>query len=98
MKSTAEYLILLKQFKDTKAKSYGISKIGLFGSVARGEQQEGSDVDIVYEGEAMGLFKLGRLKEELEELLDVTVDLLRMRKQLDGTMIQKSILQDSIYV
>lgn len=98
MKSTAEYLILLKQFKDTKAKSYGISKIGLFGSVARGEQQEGSDVDIVYEGEAMGLFKLGRLKEELEELLDATVDLLRMRKQLDGTMIQKSILQDSIYV
>ena len=97
MKSTAEYLILLKQFKDTKAKSYGISKIGLFGSVARGEQQEGSDVDIVYEGEAMGLFKLGRLKEELEELLDATVDLLRMRKQLDGTMIQKSILQDSIY-
>lgn len=98
MKSTAEYLILLKQFKDTKAKSYGISKIGLFGSVARGEQQEGSDVEIVYEGEAMGLFKLGRLKEELEELLDATVDLLRMRKQLDGTMIQKSILQDSIYV
>ena len=98
MKSTDEYLILLKQFKDTKAKSYGISKIGLFGSVARGEQQEGSDVDIVYEGEAMGLFKLGRLKEELEELLDATVDLLRMRKQLDGTMIQKSILQDSIYV
>ena len=98
MKSTAEYLILLKQFKDTKAKSYGISKIGLFGSVARGEQQEGSDEDILYEGEAMGLFKLGRLKEELEELLDATVDLLRMRKQLDGTMIQKSILQDSIYV
>lgn len=98
MKTTAEYLVLLKQFKDTKAKSYGISKIGLFGSVARGEQQEGSDVDIVYEGEAMGLFKLGRLKEELEELLDATVDLLRMRKQLDGTMIQKSILQDSIYV
>ena len=70
----------------------------MFGSVARGEQQEGSDVDIVYVGEAMGLFKLGRLKVELEELLDATVDLLRMRKQLDGTMIQKSILQDSIYV
>ena len=98
MKSTSDYIRLLKQFKENKAASYGIQKIGLFGSVARGEQQEGSDVDIVYEGEAMGLFKLGRLKEELEELLDATVDLLRMRKQLDGTMIQKSILQDSIYV
>ena len=40
MKSTAEYLQLLKQFKDTKASSYGIQKIGLFGSVARGEQRE----------------------------------------------------------
>ena len=47
MKSTAEYLILLKQFKDTKAKSYGISKIGLFGSVARGDDGKDSDIDIL---------------------------------------------------
>lgn len=40
MKSTSEYLALLKQFKETKAMSYGISKIGLFGSVARGEQNK----------------------------------------------------------
>ena len=46
MKSTSEYLQLLKQFKDTKANSYGIQKIGLFGSVARGEQREGSDADL----------------------------------------------------
>ena len=34
MKSTAEYLRLLKKFKDTKGVTYGIQKIGLFGSVA----------------------------------------------------------------
>ena len=39
MKSTSDYLRILKQFKETKAASYGIQKIGLFGSVARGEQQ-----------------------------------------------------------
>ena len=46
----------------------------------------------------MGLLALARLKGELETLFGTTVDILRMRKQLDGTMIQKSILQDSIYV
>ena len=39
MKTTSEYLRLLKQFKETKGASYGIQKIGLFGSVARGEQK-----------------------------------------------------------
>lgn len=97
MKSTSEYLQLLKQFKDTKAKSYGITKIGLFGSVARGEQQEGSDVDICFEGKVLGLFTLARLKGELEDLLGVTVDILRMRKQLDGSALKESILRDIIY-
>ena len=97
MKSTSEYLQLLKQFKDTKAKSYGITKIGLFGSVARGEQQEGSDVDVCFEGKALGLFTLVRLKGELEDLLGVTVDILRMRKQLDGSVLKESILRDIIY-
>ena len=97
MKSTSEYLQLLKQFKDSKAMAYGISKIGLFGSVARGEQREGSDVDICFEGKALGLFTLARLKGELEDLLGVTVDILRMRKQLDGSVLKDSILRDIIY-
>ena len=66
MKSTSDYIRLLKQFKETKAANYGIQKIGLFGSVARGDQQEWSDVDVCFEGKAMGLFKLALLKSELE--------------------------------
>ena len=98
MKSTSDYLRILKQFKETKAASYGIQKIGLFGSVARGEQQEGSDVDVCFEGNAIGLFKLSALKSELEELFGTTVDLLRMRKQLDGTILKDSVMKDLIYV
>ncbi len=97
MKTTSEYLQLLKQFKETKAMQYGIRKIGLFGSVARGEHKEGSDVDVCIEGEPMGLFTMGRLKSELEALLGSTVDLFRMRKQMDGTAIKESIIQDIIY-
>lgn len=97
MKTTSEYLRLLKQFKETKGASYGIQKIGLFGSVARGEQKEGSDVDVCFEGKAMGLFLMARLKSELETLFGTTVDLLRMRKQLDGSVLKESVMQDIIY-
>ena len=97
MKTTSEYLRLLKQFKETKGASYGIQKIGLFGSVARGEQKEGSDVDVCFEGKTMGLFLMARLKSELETLFGTTVDLLRMRKQLDGSVLKESVMQDIIY-
>ena len=30
---------------------FGIRMIGLFGTVARGEHKEGSDADVIYEGE-----------------------------------------------
>mgnify|MGYP003509089644 CR=1 FL=1 len=97
MKSTSEYIQLLKQFKDSKASFYGISKIGLFGSVARGEHKEGSDVDACFEGRAIGLFTMARLKGELEALFGDSVDLLRMRKQLDGSALKESVMRDIIY-
>lgn len=51
MKSTVEYLELLKQFKEMNASRYGIKRLGIFGSVARGEHSEHSDVDICVETE-----------------------------------------------
>ena len=38
MKSTAEILELLRVFKAQSAAKYGLRRIGIFGSVARGEQ------------------------------------------------------------
>ena len=45
----------------------------------------------------MGLFTMARLKGELETLFGATVDLLRMRKQLDGSVLKESVMQDIIY-
>ena len=97
MKTTSEYLRLLKQFKDTKGATYGIQKIGLFGSVARGEQKEGSDVDVIYEGEPNILLR-SRMKRELESLFGCTVDIVRFRKQLESTLFGESINEDLILV
>lgn len=46
MKSTSEILELLKLYKQANAHKYGFSRLGIFGSVARGEQTEHSDVDM----------------------------------------------------
>ena len=41
--------------------------LGIFGSVARNEQTEDSDIDIVYEGEANILLR-SRIRTELENM------------------------------
>lgn len=98
MKTTEEYLNILRNSKAYLMQTYQITRLGIFGSVARKEQTETSDLDICIESAPMGLFALSRLKSELENLLGCPVDLLRMRKQLDGTYLQRSVMKDLIYV
>jgi len=51
-------------------------RIGIFGSAARGENTENSDIDILYQlKEAVGLLNLVRIKDSLEEKLNKKVDL-----------------------
>ena len=97
MRTTSEYLNLLKQFKLNRAAAYGIKSLGLFGSAARGELHEGSEVDVVYEGEPNILLR-SRMKAELEALFGCRVDVVRYRKQLNGTPFGDSINQDLILV
>lgn len=97
MKSTAECIQLLKQFKLDRAETYGIRKLGLFGSVARGEQQDDSDVDVVYEGQPNLLLRIS-MKEELESLFGCKVDVIRLSSQMKDSIFGKSISKDFIYV
>lgn len=55
----------------------GLTNPRLFGSVARGEETSGSDVDLLVDVPAgVGLFALARCRSDLEALLGVPVDLL----------------------
>jgi len=79
-----EILNELKRYKPVLEKKYGITKLGLFGSVARGDMRDSSDVDVVIEVEnVIGPFILLDIKEELNNLLGCKVDLIRMRKNLN---------------
>ena len=62
-----------------------VLKAWLFGSYARGEQTDDSDVDIlvVFDDEArVGLFRYAHIMNELEDLLKKKVDLV-----VDGTLL-----------
>ena len=55
---------------------YRVKKIGLFGSYARGEIKENSDIDILIEIEKdISLLDFVGLKQEIEEALGKKVDL-----------------------
>lgn len=56
---------------------FGIDTIGIFGSVARGEDSEDSDVDVLYtfqEGKTLGMIKCMDLIYYLEDLFGRKVD------------------------
>jgi predicted nucleotidyltransferase/DNA-binding XRE family transcriptional regulator len=58
------------------AKRHGVRVLGVFGSVARGTDRAGSDVDLLLDvPEGVGLFGLGRLEGELRELIGAEIDL-----------------------
>ena len=57
---------------------YQVSRLALFGSVARGEARPESDVDMLVSflpGAQVGFLTLGQMKRELSELLHRPVDL-----------------------
>ena len=91
------YLHLLRKNKNDYATKYGVTRMGIFGSVARGEQTENSDVDICIESPPMGLFVLSGLCLTLEELLGTTVDIVWMNKNMNSKF-RNRIEKDVIYV
>ena len=57
-------------------KHYGISKAGIFGSYARGEEKAGSDVDfLIHLGRPIDLIEFIRLKAQLQDILGRRIDL-----------------------
>jgi uncharacterized protein len=54
---------------------FGVSEIGVFGSWVRGEQKEGSDIDVLVDFDRkVDLFDLMELQEYLEETFGRKVD------------------------
>lgn len=59
------------------AEEYGVARVFLFGSYARGKDTEDSDLDFrIDKGRLRGLIQLGGMYSDLEEKFDKKIDLL----------------------
>lgn len=78
-------------------KSYGVEYAGVFGSFARGETHQDSDIDIlVHLKEPIGLFSLAELAQRLAEILGHKVDLVT-EKGL-SPYIRDNVMRDLRYI
>ena len=79
----SEILKILKKYKKENAKKYGINNIGLFGSYSKDEGRDESDIDIIIETTEPDIFKLVHIKDELEKLLNINVDIVRNHEKMN---------------
>jgi len=92
-----EAILMLKKFKDNNAQKYNIDEIGIFGSLARDEAKEDSDIDICLKSKVADMFMLVHLKDELHELFNKNVDIVRIRENMNP-FLKNRINKEAIYV
>lgn len=97
MRTVNDYRDILYDFKNNHADYYGISRMGIFGSVVRGEQKEGSDLDVCVEMKTPDMFLLIGLKDELQRVLGCDVDVVRLRENMNPFLLNK-IKKEAVYV
>lgn len=92
-----EVLRVLARFRERRQSEFGIVRLGVFGSVAREQATEASDVDVVIELEEPDLLALVGVKQELEELLRIPTDIVRYREEMNP-YLKRRIEQEAVYV
>lgn len=76
------------------ADRYGISNVRIFGSVARGDDHPGSDIDFLVDvPRDASLYDLSRFRRELADLLGVDVNVVSSRALLPR---DQDVLEDAI--
>ena len=96
MKTTKEYILLISPKAEELKRDFGIKSLRIFGSVSRNEQHEGSDVDVCVDMEPKA-YMVVRLKRFLEDLLQCSVDVIRLHKHINPYLLDE-IDREGIYV
>ena len=96
MKTTKEYISLISSKTEELKRDFGIRSLRIFGSVSRNEQHEGSDVNVCVEMEPK-VYMVVRLKRFLEDLLQCSVDVIRLHKHINPYLLDE-IEKEGIYV
>ena len=92
-----EVINVLRAYKQDNAKRYGILSLGIFGSVARGQSRDDSDVDVCIKTVTPDPFALVHIKEDIEQRVRHRVDIVRVREKMNP-FLKERIDKDGIYV
>ncbi|MBQ8222391.1 MAG: nucleotidyltransferase domain-containing protein [Bacteroidales bacterium] len=96
MKTRSEYISIIRSFSDVIRSQFGVTSLRLFGSVAREEQTDNSDIDVCVVMKPNLILHI-RLKRFLEELLECNVDIIREHKNMNETL-KREIERDGIEI
>lgn len=92
-----DIILSLRRFKEINQQKYNIIRIGLFGSGARDNMGEQSDIDVVVELETQDFFDLIGIKLDLEEQLSQEVDIVSYREKMNE-FLKRRIDKEAVYV
>lgn len=87
----------LRRHKNDFKEQYGIIRIGIFGSVARNEAKDESDIDVVIEMKKPDLFYMVHIKETLENDFQRPVDIVQFRDKMN-IFLKDRINREAVYV
>ena len=83
--------------KDYLLKTYGVEKIGIFGSFARNEATNKSDLDVLITlKEPISYFKFFDLEKEIELLVGKKIDL--ATNEAIKSTIRPNVMKDLIFI
>lgn len=91
--SIKDLIPILREFRDRYGDKYGITEIGVFGSFARGDATEKSDIDIWVKTITPDPFKLVHAREHLENITQRHVDLIRLRDYMNSSLRKRIELE-----
>lgn len=92
-----DQLLAALRAHEPELKAAGVVRLSLFGSTARGEQREGSDVDLLAafdESKQLSLLDIIHIQNQIAGLLGVQVDLME-----EGTLkprVQSSVEAEAV--
>jgi uncharacterized protein len=96
MRTLDQLIGQLRKMQPDLRRRYPIREIGVFGSYVRGEQTEGSDLDIVVNlGEGIGLIELAGMQQDLSDALGVRVDLVvkdELKRRIGRQILSEAVM------
>jgi uncharacterized protein len=92
-----DILLFLSDFKRDYSEKYGIIEIGVFGSIARDDARDDSDLDICIKTRTPNPFNLVHIKEDIEQRTNKRVDIVRVREKMNP-FLKTRIEKEAVYV